>query len=437
MKKNLLGWISAVACCGVLYVMSSCANMDSPSRGIVDPAEKEKLSEVLITDTTELGCKLFGSEYKYIRVNYTYYSVDVDGATPLKLSSALVFSKNLFDRKLPQCSTSDGKVYDAAGLLLMAHFTLTAEWQSPTRTDSMEMEGPISVLGEINEKNCIMVSPDFSGFGVTKDKPQAYLMGDIAAKQALDALDAAKKVLAKMNYTYAPYQALIGYSQGGHTAMAIQRYLSRTNVVQPFNVTCAGGGPYDLTAMVDTLLQPGARTYYPCAVPLMFVETNESMKFGLDYSKVFREPLNSKIVQWVKSKTLKSTDINDSICKYLNTTLEEGVLVSDMLNTDYVVRGNPEMEGFYKCMEENTLVSGWTPTGDTRYYLYHSEQDQVVPYFCFKHMRTFMEDAGLTKSNVAFMPASGDHVGAASFFVLGALSEVINAFQVKIQDAVH
>ncbi len=422
MRKSILGWLSAIIFCGIFFTLASCDQMDSPTPQPVEP--EDEYDKVVITDTTVLEKTLMGIKSQYVRVNYTYYSLDVDELTPLKLSSALVFSKDLFDREAAMFVDND-KQYDAAGLMLTPHFTIACAKEAPTQSVDMELEGAICALTSVAGLNYIQVSPDFSGFGVTQEKPQAYMMGDVTARQALDGLEAAKKALKKMGYTYAPKQVLVGYSQGGHTAMAIQRLLSMTSVVQPFDITCAGGGPFNLTAMVDSILLPGAKTRYPCAIPLMLVETGTALNMGLDYNKVFREPLGQKMVEWIQSKKLTTTQINDSICKILNVKLEDGVTVSDVLNTDYVKRGNEAVKPFFDVMEENSLVKGWAPISPSRFFIYHSVEDQVVPFFCFEHMRNFMTAIGDPGLDIDYTESLGNHQGAANMFVAEVIANLL------------
>ncbi len=416
MKKTFFRWLTAITFVWGAFNFYACGVEDSPAVPFDQPG---KYATVTITDITELNYELLSIPNPLVRVNYTYYSVDTDGKTPLLLSAAITFDKKLFDRQTQvYVSAKTRKSYDAAGLALIPHFTMTSMYDAPTTTQNMQMEGPLLTIGASNDFNLIIVSPDFNGFGATIDKPQAYLMADISARQALDALDAAKRVLAKMNYTYAPFQALIGYSQGGHTAMSIQRWLARNKMPQIFDIVCAGGGPFDLEAMANDLLKEGAVTHYPCALPLMFVEANEAANLGLDYNQIFRAPLNSKLVGWFKSKKLTTENINDSICHYLNANITDGVKISDMVNIAYVNKDNIAMQKFFDYLDENTLVKNWTPRKDTKYFLYHTQIDEVVPFVCFENMCKMMKDAGLSDNMETLVTTSSKHAESAAFFVL-------------------
>ncbi len=424
MRKVIFGWLAALMFCGALNVLTSCSQEDNPKPIIDDP---EKMSDVVITDTTVLKCTILGVKNEIVRVNYTYFSVDADGVTPRKLSSALVFPKELFERAHNKwVSKDDGSQYDAAGLMLIPHFTIACAKEAPTQTTNMELEGPLTVFCAKSGISYILVSPDFSGFGVDEEQPQGYMLGDMTATQALDGLEAAKEVLQKMAYTYGPNQVLVGYSQGGHTAMAIQRKLSQESLVQPFRLTCAGGGPHDLVGMVESYLQPDATTKYPCGIPLIFVETASAMHMNLDYSKVFRQALSSKIVKWITEKKLTTAEINDSIGRVLGTDTKEGVKVSDILNTDYVTRSNPEMAVFFDVMEDNTLTKGWQPISGSQFYLYHSKDDQVVPFFCYEHMRGYLESTSGSDIQLAGDVSQGTHQEGAISFAVGVMEQLMD-----------
>ena len=415
--------LSVLMFCGTLYVLTSCSKEENPVPIIDDP---EKKSEVVITDTTVLETTILGAKSEIVRVNYTYVSVGADMITPLKLSSALVFPKKMFDRGHKKwVEMSDGMQYDAAGLMLTPHFTIACAKEAPTKTTNMELEGPMCVLCEKSGISYILVSPDFSGFGVDSDQPQAYMMGDMTAKQALDGLEAAKQVLKKMGYTYGPNQVLAGYSQGGHTAMAIQRMLSSESAVQPFKLTCAGGGPHNLAGMVDSALQPDATTKYPCAIPLIFVESARAMGLNLDYNKIFRKTLNSKIVKWISGKQLTTSEINDSIYRVLGGDIDKGVKVSDILDTDYVNLSNPELAEFFDIMDDNTLTEGWKPIIGSRFYLYHSMEDQVVPFFCYEHMCDFLKETSGSDIELESDESAGSHQTAAIGFVMGVMMQLL------------
>ena len=67
-----------------------------------------------------------------------------------------------------------------------------------------------------------------------------------------------------------------------------------------------------------------------------------------------------------------------------------------MLRTDNISRSNPAMDSYFQAIYDNSVCYDWTPNPDTRFFLYHSADDEVVPYFNMEHMRDFLRDKNTT-----------------------------------------
>jgi len=377
----------------------------------------------VITDTTQLRYNFFFATYPYYRVNYTYTSVAPDGVTPVTLSSALIFPQKVFERT--ERPTIDGTEYDATGLLLNNHYTMTQQSDAPTQTSSMSVEGAFSVLGP----RFIIISPDGYGFGTTVHEPQAYLMADITARNAIDAVKAARRLLAQMGYSYGDLFTQLGYSQGGHSAMAVQRYVdtheSDAEGIPYLNYSLCGGGPYDVSAMLDTLMLPGATFRYPCALPLILQGQIGGANLSISYSDCFRSPLDTKAIEWLNAKSYTSEQINDSIYAYVGGDASSGVLVSNILCTENFTPSNSKMVPLFQAIQNNSLVSGWKPDSRTRFYVAHSSDDEIVPFFCMEHMCDFLQnEGGVGNDRLITDELSGSHLDAATTFVVNSISKL-------------
>ncbi len=379
----------------------------------------------VITDTTKMNYGFLFVDLPYYRVNYTYQSVAPDGVTPVTLSAAMVFPQKVFERSEPL--TIGGQTYDASGLLLNNHFTITQQSKAPTQTESMDIEGPLSTLGP----RFITISPDGYGFGTTVDKPQAYLMADATARHNIDAVKAARRLLRQMNYRYGELFTQLGYSQGAHSAMAVQRYLdtrgAEADGIPYLNYTLCGAGPYDLRAMLDTLLLPGARFRYPCALPLIVQGQIEGANLDISYSDCLRQPLDTKTLEWLNAKTYSSDKINDSIFAVTGGNDRTGLLVSNILCTENFSPSNSKMQPFFDAVDRNTLVSGWRPGDHTRFFVYHSKDDEIVPFFSMDHLYQFLkEECGIGSDRLETAVGVGTHESAASAFVISANSKLVS-----------
>jgi len=377
-----------------------------------------------ITDTTHLKYKALFLEIDYYRVNYTYQSVDPKG-NPVTLSAAMFFPKNVFEHTDPV--TVGDEQYDASGLLLNNHYTITRANEAPTQEDDLDVDGPLATIGPRH----IIISPDNYGFGATVDKPQAYLMADATAINSIDAVRSARRLLAKMGYTYGELFSQLGYSQGGHTCMAVQRYVDShaadPEAIPHIDYTLCGDGPYDLVSILDSLIQPNARYRYPCAMPLIVQGQIEGAGLNINYNECFREPMDTKCIEWLNSKRFGSTTINDSIFKYIGGSETTGLLVDSLLCTENFTTDNSRMKPFFDALVENTLVSGWKPNNATRFYIYHSSDDEIVPYFCMEHLVDFLsKDGGVGEDRLVTYKSTGLHEGAAVLFVINCLSRLVN-----------
>ncbi len=389
-----------------------------------------------INDTTKLSFNPFFIPLDYYRVNYTYQSVEPDGQTPVTLSAAMVFPKEVFEHK--KQLTVDGQALDASGLLLSNHYTMTKNSEAPTLTTSMSVEAPLATLG----LSMIIISPDGYGLGQTADRPQAYLLADATARHNIDAVKAARRLLSVMGYSYGDFFAQIGYSQGGHSAMAVQRYVDtrggEAEGISHIDYTLCGGGPYDIGAMLDSLLLPDARYMYPCALPLIFHGQVCGAGIDVSYSDIFCEPLDGMVAEWLDAKTYSTDNLNDKIYEVIGGNSRTGVLVKDMLHTDYLAQTEGPAQLLRESFEENSLVDGWHPNDHTRFYLYHSEDDEVVPIYCMEHLENFLSsECGLGEDRLEVYASSGAHTSAATLFVLNSNSKLKNMEGKYLEGSFH
>ena len=378
-------------------------------------------AEDVITDTTQLTYNMLGLK-TYYRVNYSYESVAPDGVTPVTLSSALIFPQGIFERT--KTIEIGDKEFNACGLVLNNHYTMTKRSEAPTVASSLQIEAPFATLGP----DYIIVSPDSYGFGVTDDKPQAYLNADATAINHIDAVGAARRLLKMMDYSVGDLFVQFGYSQGGYSTMAVQRYFDThevdPEVISHIDYTLCGDGPYDLSAMMDSLLIPETTYTFPCAISLIVEGQIEGANLDISYSDIFRAPLDTKLIEWNDCKELSTDDINDSIYAYVGGDPSTGILVSNMLRTENISRSNPTMDPFFQTLYDNSVCYDWKPNADTRFFIYHSFNDEVVPYYNMEHMCDYLRnECGVGDDKLETYKAEGRHVEAAMNFILNVINK--------------
>ena len=197
--------------------------------------------------------------------SFNYPSVSVNGEQTV-LSSAL-FAWTPSDRQ---------KTDSIESLHIFCHITITADYERPSTTDGFSKEqgllqilpgreyGDASTGGTANYvSHCIIIAPDYEGYGITKDVPHPYLSERLTAQQVIDGVnyglelykkEAAKKTadnpLLPMKSDWRSF--CMGYSQGGAVSLATHRLIEEEGLSDElhFQGSICGDGPYNL---VNTL----------------------------------------------------------------------------------------------------------------------------------------------------------------------------------------
>lgn len=325
-----------------------------------------------------------------------------------------------------------------AHLAIGCHITITSDSERPTNFKSLSIMTDVGFLTQfLALKECLVVFPDYEGYGVTSTAAHPYLCREITARQviagakaALDWLENQKKVTMSEDWdAYA-----IGYSQGGAVAAGVMRYYKEYNL-DGLNLMAAicGDGPYDPVATLGQYINDD-KLYMPVAAVLVLkglVDTNKEMKaLGCSYSDFMtKEIIDTKIFDLIASKenttgqihsallahskekggfTMtvynKSTDSflpynAENTAKYQNSDweLSDGKAKSyctadqcfkagliSYLKEGKVPDDIPEakLKALEKALKENSLTyGGWKPElGSKEFYLFHSTRDEIVPF---------------------------------------------------------
>ncbi|MCY4418649.1 MAG: IPT/TIG domain-containing protein [Cytophagales bacterium] len=234
----------------------------------------------------------------------------------------------------------------------------------------------------------VVVIPDYIGFGSSRDKFHPYYLRDPTARTVVDGILAAHELVDVLDDTIDSIQIdaskdlyLMGYSQGGFSTIAVQRFLRKTESGNlDLKMAVAGAGGYDLSFVGRDIL---ARDMYTGPAFLAYLFLSYFKRYNLSegddpflVTDLFQEPYASKL------ESLFDPTLNLSIAQ-INTEL--GTDLSKLLNPDFrrgIQESTPEAQGpkvvrFLKLLEDNSLTDGWTPKAPL--ILYHGEQDEVLP----------------------------------------------------------
>ena len=331
----------------------------------------------------------FPDRNKAVRTfNYSYNSVDPQG-NPTELSARLY---------IPEAALNGTAL---TGIAIANHGTIASLAECPTMSADYE--------GAFAWKNYAIVMPDYYGFGVTKAFPQAYLDPETTARGNIDAYLSAVQLLEDRNVAIPATLFNIGYSQGGFNAMANLRYISHhPELGIRFRRTFCGGSPFDVPKTWESYLaEPLANA--AGFVPLTLVSFNEAQRLGIDYSHIFKEPLLSHVQDWILSKQNKLATIKANIG---STDL------SDILTADMMAGTGADFNAILETCRRFSLTSGWAaPAEGSWIYIYHSTQDDSVPYANYTAMKEYLNSVAPGADIVWQSGADGSHVDGCVTFV--------------------
>lgn len=281
-----------------------------------------------------------------------------------------------------------------------------------------------------NFNNCLVIMPDYEGYGATKDRAHPYLYQELTARQSVDALMYGKALYESHEWLSgirlpirSDYRSMsCGYSQGGSVALACHRFVEQNGLEKELHFTgsACGDGPYDpMATLMYYVKQCEENTPMDMAVVLPLI-----MKGMLDCNPYMRshkaeEYFNPKfletgVMEWLASKNYTTTDIEG---KFYNCLKENPEYYGDVLeqvpnsnkataklknimnaacyayfknlydtykDTFTSAAGIPlptkrgVFEDLHLALSSNDLTRGWKPKGQI--FLFHSTTDPVVPF---------------------------------------------------------
>jgi pimeloyl-ACP methyl ester carboxylesterase len=147
--------------------------------------------------------------------------------------------------------TSSSEFVPRDSIIVLSHST------GVTPSDLDVTNGWFVVANLFASRGYLVIAPDNWGRGGTDTEPETFLM---STRTAANSLDLIRAVLADPEYDAArgsgsPRVTIVGYSQGGHTALALwQAIAARAPTIEVPQVY-AGAGPYNLYATTRGVVQ--------------------------------------------------------------------------------------------------------------------------------------------------------------------------------------
>lgn len=376
----------------------------------------------------------------YTTVRYTTTSVD---GSQKEMSELIVWPISLI--------LSDPS---PKNLIIGCHCTITSNDQRPTNFNKLTYRTDVGMLalyaqGGLLAGNCLVVIPDYEGYGATKDSPHPYCNRDVTARQVIDGakfaigwMERNRNIKMKKGWK----SVAVGYSQGGAVAAGVARYYLENNMTG-LNLQGAvcGDGPYDPLATLKQYISDD-RMYMPVAGALLLkgvVDTNKELKaLGCKYEDFVTEAfLKTGIFEWLKGKDLTTDNIqarlqehsklnggsgggftmqvwntqSKSYETYAGSHVEKNAgnwktdangafsyctvdqclrpEVIEYFKTGSVPTGysSVKLDALKQALAENCLTYGdkWMPSqGNTPFIFFHSTRDEVVPACNYESLKS-------------------------------------------------
>lgn len=307
----------------------------------------------------------------------TYQSVDAYNRS-ITLSAKLYFQRRFAQSRL---ETIDFVV-------LNCHPTITHNAGAPTGSTPQ-----MDAIKYMCSENALVICPDYIGFGETDKVVHPYMCSTLTARNVLDCYKAAiafalndKKATFSNNY----YTINVGYSQGGATALAFQKYLETEasdadrDLVKLRGSIC-GAGPYSQNLVFDEYEEwckdPNYKLDYP--IYLMYVLKGHKEAFGATTMRdlELKDCFTKEFWDYCEAGFMKRFDEKGTNVDNLNAELKVNGFDTfySIINADYANRNSKLYRTIEKTLAQSNLLAddNWTPQAELTFF--HSMEDIVVP----------------------------------------------------------
>ena len=328
-----------------------------------DPNIDEPETKVATTQFATIARDLLGVVHSndLIHIAGIYKGHDTDGSQ-IELSGKLIIP-------------AKGKIKN---LILVSHYTIGANFECPSETFPLE--------GLFAAKGYAVAIADYIGYGITSDRVHPYMHTESTAGSVVDMGLAVIPYLEHLGRKpESPEVYLVGYSQGGSTTLAVMNMLQKKHSEDlPIKKVYAGGGPYDLAATFDVSMETGL-TGIPCAIPMIVQGVNIGEGLGLDMKDFFKPRLLENYNSWINSKKFTVKQINNKI---------DSRDLHDIMTDAGRDKTSKETARLYKALLDNSVLC-FRPLAPI--YLFHSRDDQTVPFVNAQRAEEFFTNCDIHK----------------------------------------
>lgn len=243
--------------------------------------------------------------------------------------------------------------------------------------------------------------PDYLGLGITNLPLHPYIHAHSEATASVDMLIAAKNFMTGIGKPHNGQLFLAGYSQGGHTTMAMHRLLE-AEFTQDFTVTASApmSGPYDVSQTQAQVITNDSVYSQPAFLPFVMFGLNQVYNFFSSPSNVLETPYDITLPS-VMNGNFTTGNVNTIMPSIPNEIIKPAVL--DSFRT--------EPNHYFRVALRDNDVYDWLPVSPVR--MFYCEADEQVYYMnAFVAYDQFIQN-GATNVTKVSAGATLDHGGCA------------------------
>ena len=376
-------------------------------------------------------------------------------------------------------------------LHIYSHYTITSDNESPSSSNNSIERLLFSALAKKSYgmgisnpdynfiSRCVIIAPDYEGYGVTRDRSHPYLSQEVTSQQVLDGVKYGLELYQKhindkraLDFKSDWRSFGYGFSQGGAVALAVHRYIEQNDLSDElrFKGSICGDGPYDLVATMRYYLDDNGYSYdtqtkhlkgmstMPMVMPMIIkaaLDTYPYMKDHVIEDYFSQQFLDTGIMDWLASKNYSTGDIEklwyqqvqsgltangrhytpeqmaelfyspskNSVWSRFEKTFTPGFYeyVANVENFNTVPTEEGDVwQDMHRALIDNSVCEGWEPWH--RIQFVHSKGDMVVPfgnYLSFRDAHPDGEDE-LFRLDDSFTPQDHTSAGTQFFWSLAA-----------------
>ncbi|MEL6133981.1 MAG: alpha/beta fold hydrolase [Bacteroidota bacterium] len=244
----------------------------------------------------------------------------------------------------------------------------------------------------------IVAMPDYLGFGATPiSLPHPYIHAKSEASSTIDMIRATRNLCDSIRQRANDQLFLLGYSQGGHVAMATHKEMEQSfpNEFQPTAVAPCSG-PYDVANISAGAFLADEPT---SSFLLGFVMTSYQFVYGNLWNQpleAFRPPYDVVIPNYFdRSNPQTNVVLPDTANRMLQPSYIQAITTDSTHPVRIALRDND--------------VYDWAPQAPTR--MYYCEADELVPFQnALVALNRFQQNGAANVSAVSVNPTL-DHTG--------------------------